>query len=465
MKKETANKAEKGSKSSSRFLKYFVFLVIAGVIGVVIASVKYFGTEKAERYSSAMIEFTYDGAARNLTPSGQRFSIDALTGDEVLNAALASLNLSDRYTAENLRGSIVVKGSYPKDVISRIKGYDSLFDFSSSREISLQDYYPTIYSIILYDDFDKNASSNTMNSIVKAVADSYKEYFIKKYAYSFDMDKYDSLLSLDDYDYRQQIKVLRQRLQMIEKYSAEMYAENSVFKKDGFSFNDIFLKCRDISNDSLSKLEASVTINAYTTSSSRLKNQYEYEIKLLSNELEYKKTNLEELNNLIDNYQMDDILYITSGDSMVKVDSNSSRTYEDLITQKREITDRIVEINTEIKEYEQYLNDLTVSATKPAYDKETVENDLKEISSLIDKIERSFAALLSAYNESIIPADAVSVENVKHNSAKLLSTGFIATAVKCAGPLCMLVLIACGIHAFIFEIRAYNARKAEESNA
>ncbi|MBO4415590.1 MAG: hypothetical protein J5824_06370, partial [Lachnospiraceae bacterium] len=435
MKKDSVKKENKNSKPASRFLKYLCFIVIAGVIGLIIASVKYFGTEKSERYSSVVLEFTYDGAARNQTPNGQRFSIEELTGDEVLETALSSLSLSDKYTAAMIRESLTVRGSYPKDVIERIKGYDSLFDFSSSREISMTDYYPTIYSISLYDDFDKNVSSDMMNKIVRAVADSYKDYFVKEYAYSFDMGDYDSLLILKDYDYRQQIKVLKQRLKMIEKYSSEMYAENSVFKKDGKSYNDIYLQCRDISNDSLSKLEASVTINALTVSSSRLRNQYKYEIELLNNELNNKMINLEELNSLIEQYQMDDILYITSGDSMVKVDSNSTRTYEDLVTRKREISDRIAEINTEIKEYELYLNDLTLAATSPAYDKEDLEDELINIEKLIDNIEDSFADMLSAYNEYIIPADAVTVGNSKNYSAKLLSAGFIVTAVKCAGPL------------------------------
>lgn len=457
MKAGNVKKSGKDGKSS-RFLKYLACLVIAGIIGIIIASVKYFGTERSDRYSTATLEFTYDGAARNLTPSGQRFSIKALTGDEVLNAALASLNLSDKYTAETLRKSLVIKGSYPLDVIGKIKGYDSLFDFSSSREISLQDYYPTQYSIILYDDFDKNVSNETMNSIVKAVADTYKTYFIKEYAYSFDMDKYDTLLTLGDYDYRQQIKVLRQRLNMIEKYASEMYAVNSIYTLNGQSFNDIYLKCRDITNDSLSKLEALITINALTTSSSRLRNQYKYEIQLLNNELEYKKTNLEELNALIENYQMDDILYITSGDSMVKVDSNSSQTYEDLITQKREISDRIVEINTEIKEYEQYLNDLTAAATLPAHDKDTVVNEISDIDLKIAAIESSFKDMLLAFNDSIVPADSVTVGKEKNYSARLLSGGFAVAAVKCAGPLCMLVLIICGIHSFIVESREYKKK-------
>ena len=77
-------KHDVSQKSAPRLIKYLVCIVIAGVIGLIIACTKYFGTEKADRYSSAVIEFTYDGAAQNLTPSGQKFSIEAITGDDVL---------------------------------------------------------------------------------------------------------------------------------------------------------------------------------------------------------------------------------------------------------------------------------------------------------------------------------------------------------------------------------------------
>ncbi len=453
-------KHDETQRSASRFIKYLICIIVAGVVGLVIACAQFFGTQKAERYSVAVLEFTYDGAAQNLTPSGEKFSIDAITGDTVLQKALEKAGVSDKYTVEALRNSIVVTGSYPKDVIDRIEDYTSLYDFSSGRQVSLNDYYPTIYSISLYDGFDKKATEETMNKIVRSVAESYKEFFLKEYVYSFDMSKYDSLLNIEDYDYLQRIKILNQRLRMIEKFAVDMYAEDTNFKYNGWSFNDINLKCKDISNDSLKKLEAMVTMNAFTISNSRLQNQYKYEIQLLENELAYKQMNLEELNELIENYQTDDIVYIGSGDSLVKVDNNSKKTYEELIGMKREISDRIVEINTEIKDYKLHLNDLTAASISEAQDVSAADDQIDKISTLIDSIEERFEELIIAYNSSIVSEDAISVEDARYYSSNLLSSAFIVKAVKCAGPLCIIVMIICSIHSAVCEIKNYRKKAA-----
>ncbi len=455
----------KEKKPVPRLLKYLTCLIAVGIIGVIIACIQFFGTEDNERYASVVLEFTYDGASKNLTPSGKKFSIDSITGDTVLEAALANAGLADKYTAEDLRKSIVVSGSYPDDVIARIQSYSSLYDFSASREVSLNDYYPTIYSLALYDDFDPAASKDTMNKLVQAIAEAYKAYFLNEYVYTFDMSDFNSIISIDNYDYSQRIKVLRHRLDMIEKYSAEMFANNSAFKKNGISFNDINLACLDVEKDRLSKLEATVMINAYTVSSSRLRNQYEYEIRLLENELEFKNANLEDLNGLIENYKIDDEMYIGSGDSLVKIESNSTETYEKLIDEKRTITDRIVEINSLIAEYKMNISDLDNAQTGMVPDKTIAEDQFVEIGSRIDELEVKFKDLQKEYNNSVVSNDSIVIDSVRFNSAKLLSGRFITKAVKCAGPLCLIVLVICCIHAAVFEIRNFKKNAEAEADA
>lgn len=458
------SKENKEKKPIPRLLKYLLCLIAAGVLGLIIAGIQYFGTDNIQRSSSVVLEFTYDGASKNLTPAGKKFSIDSITGDTVLEAALANAGLSDKYTVEAIRKSIVVSGSYPADVIARIKSYSSLYDFSSSREVSLNDYYPTIYSLVLYDDFDPNASADTMNKLVKAIAESYKTYFLSEYVYAFDMSSFNSIIITDNYDYSQRIKILRHRLDLIEKYSAEMYANNTAFKYNGLSFNDINLAGTDIERDMLSKLEAMVMINAYTVSSSRLRNQYEYEIRLLENELEFKKSNLEDLNRLIESYQIDDEMYIGSGDSLVTIESNSTETYETLIDEKREITERIVEINSLISEYKLNISDLDNAQVNPSSNKSDAESQFVSIINNINRLEESFKELQKAYNDSVVSNDSILIESVRFNSAKLLSSGFIVKVIKCAGPFCVIVLVICCLHAAVFEIRKFR-KEAKEAEA
>ena len=455
MKNKEKAPAKKHSAYKRRLLRYLVLVCIAGIIGVIIASVKFFGSEKIRRNASAYIEFTYDGAAQNLTPTGEKFSIDAIYSDKVLDAAIEKAGLTGKYTAESIKGSMAVDGSYPGDVIGKIKEYNSLYNFSESRNVSINDYYPTIFTVRLFDEFDTSISESSLNKLVQAIVDEYKDYFLNKYIYAFDMEEFDSLLEQNNYDYAQRVKILKRRLQILENYSGEMYELDTNFRQDGKSFNDIRIKCLEIENDSLNKAEASIMMDVLTISSEKLRNQYEYEKKLLENEKEYKTVNLEEINKLIENYQMDGILYIPSGDSLVKVDGNSKETYEKLVDKKREISDRLVEIEAEITRFDVYLKDMQKTSYGSSAKNQKIVAELESINQKIFEQRDSFKSMIKAYNDSKIPADALYVSDTGYQDAKLFSLSFILAVLKSAGPLCIIVILLCCLHAAFCEIREY----------
>ncbi len=457
-KTETKKTSDNKKQTKSNIKKYILLVVAVGIIGIIIAAVKYFGKDKIKRNSSISIEFTYDGAAQNLTPSGEQFSISGITDDKIIAEALEIEGLSDKYTTDAIRNSMTVSGEYPSDVINQIKDYDSLYDFSESRMVTLNDYYPTIYSIKLYDDFDENISDSAMNKLLSTIVECYKKYFINKYIYAYDSTGFENLMELDKYDFSQRVKVLNYRMNMIEKYAGEMYALNTNFKSKSMSFNDLLLKSRTLRNDSLSNVEATVMTDVLTNSAERLKNQYEYEIKLLENEKTYKTSGLEDIVALIDKYEMDADLYIAANESMVKVDSNSQKTYEELTTQKREISERLVNIDSDIEKYRSYLADLNKASYNPYTSKtknEEISGKLEKIEEKLKDIEATFKEMMEAYNRTVIDEDSVIIDSARSYSTKLLSGGFIVMAVKCAGPLCIIVLVICALHAAWTERKKY----------
>lgn len=457
---KTADKRVKRSgQKKNRFKTYLLLLVIAGVIGLIISFIKFFGTEKVKRNSSISIEFTYDGAAQNKTPSGEQFSISGLTSDEVLEKALAAVELSDKYTAEDIRNSITISGQYPSDVIDQIKDFDSLYDFSDSRSVSLNNYYPTVYSVKLYDDFDSSISDSKMNKLLNAIAEQYKEYFINKYTYSYDTSDYNRIHSISNYDYSQRVKILKSRMSMLEKYAGEMYALNTNFKSNGLSFNDLLLKSRSLRNDSLDNVEAVVMTDVLTVSALRLRNQYEYEIKLLENEKKYKAANIEDINSLINIYEMDADMYVAGNESMVKVESNSQKTYESLMQEKNTLSERIVQIDAEINKFNSYLDDLKNASVNAAAEGKTISDRIDVINTKLTEIEDTFRNMLTEYNATIIDTDSVLLNSVRNNGASLFSGSFILNFIKCAGPLCIVVIIVCALHAAWLERKKFLKEK------
>ncbi len=455
-KTETKKTPDNKKQTKSNIKKYILLVVAVGIIGIIIAAVKYFGKDKIKRNSAISIEFTYDGAAQNLTPSGEQFSISGLTDDKIIAEALSIEGLSDKYTTDAIRNSMTVSGQYPSDVINQIKDYDSLYDFSESRIVTLNDYYPTVYSITLYDDFDANILDSAMNKLLSTIVECYKKYFINNYIYAYDSTGFENLMELDKYDLSQRVKVLNYRMNMIEKYAGEMYELNTNFKSKGMSFNDLLLKSRTLRNDSLSNVEATVMTDVLTNSAERLKNQYEYEIKLLENEKTYKISALEDIVALIDKYEMDADLYIAANESMVKVDSNSQKTYEELTDKKREISERLVNIDSDIEKYWSYLEDLNKASYNPYTSKsknEEISNKLIKIDEKLKDIETIFIEMMEAYNRTIIDEDSVAISTARTYSATIFSASFVAMIVRSAGPLCIIMFLACAFHA------AWNERK------
>ena len=460
---KTTKPANKRSAAAKRYLRYLSLIVIAGIIGVVIALVKYFGPDKIKRNSSVTIQFTYDGAAKNQTPTGEKFSIDGIKSDQVLNDAIASVGLASKYTADALRSSIVVKGQYPADVIDKIKDFNSLYNFGESRDVSINNYYPTTYSIVLYDDFDPSVSSSDMEKLIKAIGETYRNYFINNYIYSFNPEKIQEMLVLDNYDFAYRIRIIKLHLQEIKNYASEMYEKDKAFRSGSQSFNDIVIKCRNLENDAIGNIEAAVMTDVLSVSAARLRNQYEYEIKILENEKAHKNANLEELDGLIGSYELDGIMYLGSGDAMVKVERNSKETYEKLVDMKKELTERIVEIDSEIEKYKSFITDMDAASLSTEAKKTLVSGQIQNAYDKTVEIEKLFSDMIADYNATLVAEESVNVKENRFVSGKIFSTGFIAMAVKCAAPLCIIVMIICSFHAFLVDRKKYAKRNQEVS--
>ncbi|MBO4421239.1 MAG: hypothetical protein J5783_05375, partial [Lachnospiraceae bacterium] len=264
-----------------------------------------------------------------------------------------------------------------------------------------------------------------------------------------------NMLTIDNYDFAYRIRIIKLHLQEIKNYASEMYEKDKAFKSGSLSFNDIVIKCRNLENDAISNIEAAVMTDVLSVSATRLRNQYEYEIKTLENEKQYKNTNLEEINGLIDSYQLDGIMYLGSGDAMVKVERNSKKTYEELVDQKKELTERIVEIDSEIDKYKSFINDMNDAAFSTDAKKKLITEQIQAAYDKTVEIEKLFADMIADYNATLVAEESVNVKENRFVSGKLFSTGFIATAIKCAAPLCIIVMILCALHAFLVERKKY----------
>lgn len=470
-------------------------LAACAIAGTVISAIQF--KQSTNRTSaSAAIEFSFDGAADGIAPNGYAFDASAVSSDEVLEKALESAGMADRYTAEQIRAQLETQGVYPEDIVREMTGYDSMLDFTASRTLQTTKYHPTQYRVVLYRDFDKNISQADLEKLLACIMDAYKAYFAETYAAG--TNEIGISYNLADYDYPQQLTILGRLMTESVNYAEEMYEKEPTLKAGGIGFNDIAVQLNSLISTDIEKLSANITINALTIDPERLITQYQYEIKSLNNELTNKKTQLERTDELLASYDKNEIIYLSTTDSLTKIDGNSSETYDKLVAARKQVADEITTINSKIATYQLRLANLTkteepaeapaagtaaaqtgdetgaetgeqngdsenTETAAPAMTQEEIEAlaaaaeeaaraQRKELEADIETllahrktIMENFAGLIKAYNDKMINDLTVTVTKVTYDTPKFLSGAFIKQVVKTAGPICAVGFMVCVI--------------------
>lgn len=479
-------------------------LIACGILGTILSAILFL-TNPEKTYAAANVQFSFDGAAEGIAPNGYSFGISAVISDEVLEKALAKAGMIGRYTAEEVRGQIETSGVYPEDIVRQMMNYESLLDFSANRTLTLSDYHPTLYTVVLYNGFDSKISKGDLEKLMHAIMDSYKEYFSE--VYTAGKNAVSVSYNLNDYDYPQQLTILTRTMEDAISYADELYEKEPALRLNGQGFNDISVRLHNLIDTDISKLSADITMNALTKNTSRLITQYDYEIRSLTNQLNKKNDQLARLDTLVASYDKNEIIYLSTTDSLTKIDGNSSETYDALVANRRAVADEITTIGNEIATYRLLLADLigeektgeaeitTVAPTAPIITSaesndtegegvneeivvsERTQEELEElakaaeeatrkqiatleanISSLVTKREAvmtDFANLIQQYNDKYVNNMTVSVFDYQYKAPSLLSVAFIKQTIKIAGMFCVVGFIVC-------MILLINSRRKEE---
>ncbi|MBQ3269225.1 MAG: hypothetical protein IJH09_04800 [Clostridia bacterium] len=462
-----------------------IVLLVCGIAGTLLAAVLFM--RHPDRTSAvASLQFSFDGAAEGTAPNGNAFDVDDLTSDEVLETALGAAGLSGSYTPDQIRENLVVTGSYPENLVEQVMSYESLMSFTANRELMVNEYHPTLFSVALYNDFDKAIPQAKLEELLQAVMDSFQARFAQTATVSLDWGE-DGIYALDKYDYPQQLEVLQETMTQQARYAEEMYDRKPTFVRDGKGFNDIYVRFNSLIESDIQRLNATITMNALTRNTARLLTQYQFEIRDLNNQLTKQTEELERLDALIASYEKNEIIYLSTTESLTKIDGNSSETYDELVTARKKASDDITEINSKITTYQLKLADLmkdsagqTATASTSAGDdaeaastetmkveqiQELTEEEIaaaaaaaeeaakqqtatleKGIESLVEKsnaVSADFKALLDAYNDQEVNDQTVRVFNRKYITPKLVSGAFIKKVIKTAGPFCAVGFMIC----------------------
>lgn len=460
-----------------------VIMLIFAIAGLALTVVQFMHSSTPTA-ATATIEFTFEGAADGIAPNGTMFSVSDINSEDVLGEALKACALDDTYTVEQLQQCLVIRGVYPANMVEQVKSYISLLDTSSNHEVSINDYHATTYTIELYDDFDNNISREQLETLLKAIVSAYKKNFAIVYANG--LNKVDLTTVLTDYDYLQQADFIDTYFSTMATYAQEMYTRRPAFLHEGKGFNDITVRLNTLIGNDLVRIKAEATMNALSRTPIQLENNYRFQINALENQMDSQKSYLAQLDRLIETYEKNSIVYVSSGQNVTKIDDNTNVTYDILTGQHKTVSEIITTLNAEIVNYQQSLADLTGENTdsdlQDAFEAdeaaatvvvENVANQAeiaeagrsaleKSIQAIVEKGSTcidDFEDLLKVFNDEEINDQTVAVTKYSYKMPKILSGAFITAAIKTAGPFCAIGFMLCML--LIIRSRRKEARQAD----
>lgn len=427
-------------------------IVIAGVIGLICAVIDFSVVNKSLSYSYEVIQFDYDGASDGLDPNGNLFNaVDFLT-DEVIVNGLTKQGLQDKYNIEDIRHFILMENVVPKQIVSEINSFESLIKDNDSRVITSSDYHPVRYRFVLYHNIDKKISKNDLNKLLDSIVDAYCDAFYNTYKINYDISSYNDLYDMENYDYIYQAEVFRNKIRVLSNNANRLYAKHTDFSVNGNSFNDIALKCDQLISNDISRINNIIILNALSKDIDRLKDYYNYKIENLNFEKTKYTSDLTSINAQVTAYTKNPTVYVGTGENIVKVDGNSSATYDSLLAKQISTSNTIASITKDINDYQSILEDIN-NATGTDADRLLVENYITKLSNDYNALENTFNGLLEEYNNEYVLNDSISRNKVDYHSNSIISTSFIVKCIKVCAPIVLVALLGISFYYLIRETK------------
>lgn len=490
-----------------------VVLLVCGIAGLALSFFQ-FRAESAPASAAAKISFSFEKAAEGIGPDGTPFDLSAQTSEDVISAGLEAAGLREKYTAEQIRDSLTVSGEYPETYLEQMTKYVSLLtDGADTEQTFSASYFPTQYTVTLSSDFDGSISSDNLTKLLVGILEAYRTDFIRVHSLHPMEESIEK--ALEDYDYPQQLEAISEISAQQQRYAAELEELTEDFTSGGISFGDIAVKYQAMDTD-IDRLNAQITLNVVSKDRERLQKRYEMEIRDQNIQLESRKDELKQIEEMVEAYEKEGVIYVSSNGSLQKVGSNTSTTYDRLVAKRKEVADSIAAINAQIALYQSRLDDMTgtVAAVEEAEPvtvtevpeaapeaaladaaptegdelaavvaevseiavSEQTEEDVAKLNEameqrirrLLDKedgIEEQFTALQNAYSEQKLNASTVAIASAKYSAPKILSGAFAKKVLLTAGPLCAVGLMVCLVLLIISRVKEEKWKKKEQMPA
>lgn len=416
--------------------KYLVIWIVAAVVFIG-AAFGYAGITTHVNKASlhALVGFSYDGIEKGLDPAGNVFDPYSIKNPSVIENALTSLGM-DIEQLENIRQGITIFGVTPKDAIQRLTVYSDVLDtngnVNAAEKILETTYFSTQYHV--YFNYSKTTfTDDEAVEVINAILREYNNYFYETYGYNESLGNAVNVINYDDYDYSEAVDLFDSSISILKSYVKQLSNEDQTrFRSSvtGYTFSDLYQAINTVETVDLDKISSFISVNNLTKDKDSALAYCEYRIKALSRLKTQYEEEIKSYENSIDKYEKDQILVFGAGSDDTSTQSTvASAQYDKMIDEKNQISVSLAETKQSIsyfKERQEALKNNSVGSNDKL---ETVETNLaalnEKISNLItlvaDTSEDYYmnVTFKNAYNVLVPATDTTSdkisrvVENAK----------------------------------------------------
>ncbi|MCM1225880.1 MAG: hypothetical protein NC320_00445 [Clostridium sp.] len=414
--------------------KFFIYwLVVSVIISVYNVSVNIFKSVSTGEVS-AIVNFSFDGIESGLDPNGNKFDVNDMKSSNIVTEALEELGYSDM-DPEIIRSSISIDGITPDDVIDRITAYTPKYSSDTiddtSQAVQETSYYPTQYEFKIVCE-KADITHKEAAAVLNKIAERYRDTFYSNYGYNTSLEKAVTSIDYTEYDYVDSITVFNTSLRSLQNYINELSAnDNTRFRaENGYTFADISASIDTICNENLDWISSYIMINNATKDKENLIANYKFKIEQLNRKKKTAEDTIASISSTIETYEKDSIVILGNAtDTSSASLTQSSETYNDLITRKINSQSELSTCNQNIELYTKRLKALESGKVNVANNK-TVEQELQKISDKINSLAVTINETASEYYENVLLYNAYIVSSPANASMLALVKSSVKSSIR-----------------------------------
>ncbi|MBO7376197.1 MAG: hypothetical protein J6V01_03740 [Clostridia bacterium] len=414
-----------------------VIAAAAVLVFCFILSVALFYSGPTRDYATASLTLNYDGINNGLDPYRQALNLSSFVTEDLVAEALGNLDMRDKYKAEDVLNNLTLSGNTSNNTVERILNETSS-GVTTSKPDSTTGYHPSTFTVRLWRDFDKGISARKLRALLGEIVRLLSEKFVKTYSRTLDSSLLGGLVSNTTHEYLHRLEVDCDVIDSIYSYSSFLAETYPYYSYEGSNYQTIAKKCSNLITDKADRMRSSITVNGLTNNAAWMPDYYRYNILLLGYTLDTLNVDLKTVEDQIAAFELDSSIYMSSGDSVIKVESKSKETYESLVERRLSINSEIASVTSDIEYFTQRLQKLqTSNSSTELY--AALRSDFETLESKIAEISSEFNKMMEAQNAELA-GDMVTVSDVKTHFRSVFSLSFIVFAAKRSLIVCLPII-------------------------